>query len=181
MSGQSPRGGSFAETAPQSDLLWINRTAPLQARNTFGEVVVERSRVQLRISRALHGVGDITSRSSIAAVVAGIVVTFTALLVAFDFPSTWEAGFSAIASGITLLMLFVIQHTQSRQQAVTQLKLDELIRSSPRADDLLVHLETAEDEELIAREEDQIAHHTSLRDDGEPEVDDDLSTDQGAR
>lgn len=124
---------------------------------------MERSTVQIRISRALHWVGDVTSRSSVAAVVAVGVVAFVAILAAFNFPSTWEVGFSAIASAFTLLMLFVIQHTQSRQQAVTQLKLDELIRSSPRADDLLVHLETAEDEELIAREEEQIAHHTSLR------------------
>jgi low affinity Fe/Cu permease len=64
-------------------------------------------------------------------------------------------------------MLFVIQHTQSRQQAVTQLKLDELIRSSPRADNLLIHLERAGDEELIAREEEGIAHHASLREDGD--------------
>ena len=60
-------------------------------------------------------------------------------------------------------MLFVIQHTQSRQQMVLQLKLDELIRTSPNADDLLVHLEKAEDAELIEREESQVAHHEALR------------------
>jgi low affinity Fe/Cu permease len=47
---------------------------------------------------------------------------------------------------------------------VTQLKLDELIRSSPQADDLLVHLEVAQDTELIKREQDQLAHHEALRD-----------------
>jgi low affinity Fe/Cu permease len=128
---------------------------------------MERSKAQVRISRILHLVGDVTSRSGVAALVALVVVTYTALLIGFGFPSSWEAGFSAVASGIALLMLFVIQHTQSRLQAVTQLKLDELIRSSPRADDLLVHLEVAADEELIAREEEQIAHHSSLREDSD--------------
>jgi low affinity Fe/Cu permease len=46
---------------------------------------------------------------------------------------------------------------------VLQLKLDELIRTSPNADDLLVHLEGADDAELIEREESQVAHHESLR------------------
>jgi len=45
------------------------------------------------------------------------------------------------------------------------LKLDELIRSSPEADDLLVHIERAPDEEINEREQDQIAHHEALRDD----------------
>ena len=71
--------------------------------------------------------------------------------------------FSAIAEVITLVMLFVIQHTQSRHQLVLQLKLDELIRSSPQADDRAVKLEVATDEELSEREQDQLAHHESLR------------------
>jgi low affinity Fe/Cu permease len=128
---------------------------------------MERSTAQVRMSRAVHFVGDVTSRASVTAAVAASVTLYIVLLAAFDFRSSWESSFSAIASAISLLMLFVIQHTQSRQQSVTQLKLDELIRSSPRADDLLIHLETADDEELIEREEQGLAHHASLR-----EVDD---------
>jgi low affinity Fe/Cu permease len=67
-------------------------------------------------------------------------------------------------------MLFVIQHTQGRHQKVLQLKLDELIRTSPEADDLLVHLEVAPDEELLDREQQQVAHHEALRDDVELHV-----------
>jgi low affinity Fe/Cu permease len=63
-------------------------------------------------------------------------------------------------------MLFVIQHTQSRQQIATQLKLDELILASPRADDLLVKIENSEDSELIEREQNHVVHHEALR---EPE------------
>jgi low affinity Fe/Cu permease len=79
-------------------------------------------------------------------------------------------GFSTVVSAFTLIMLFVIQHTQGRHQKVLQLKLDELIRTSPQADDLLVHLEVAPDDELIDRDQQQLAHHESLRDDAELEV-----------
>lgn len=125
---------------------------------------MERSTAQIRISRVVHFVGEVTSKAGATAIVAASVTCYIVLLAVFNFRPSWEASFSAIASAIALLMLFVIQHTQSRQQHVTQLKLDELIRSSPRADDLLIHLETADDEELIAREEQGIAHHASLRD-----------------
>jgi low affinity Fe/Cu permease len=128
---------------------------------------MEHSTAQIRISRLLHWVGDVTSKAGVTAIAAVGVATYLILLVAFNFRASWEAAFSAVASSITLLMVFVIQHTQSRQQSVTQLKLDELIRSSPRADNLLIHLEKAKDEELIAREEQGIAHHESLRDGGD--------------
>ncbi len=116
-----------------------------------------------RLSRALHVVGDVTSRSGVAALVGLVVVAFLATLGVAGFPASWEAAFSTGAAAVTLVMVFVVQHTQSRQQVATQLKLDELIRSSPQADDLLVHVETVHDDELLEREQDQIEHHVSLR------------------
>ena len=119
---------------------------------------------QGRISRLLHLVGDLTSKSGVAAGVTVAVVLFLVALALAGFPSGWEAGFSTAAAAITLVMVFVIQHTQSRQQVATQLKLDELVRSSPHADDLLVHIEKADDHELIERERSQIEHHAAVRD-----------------
>lgn len=124
---------------------------------------MEHSAIPQRISRVLHWLGDITSRASTALVVAFVLLVYLLVLAINNFPGRWQVGFSTVAESITLVMLFVIQHTQSRQQAVLQLKLDELIRSSPNADDHLVHLEEAEDAELIQREESQVAHHESLR------------------
>lgn len=66
-------------------------------------------------------------------------------------------------AGVTLVMVFVIQHTQSREQTATQLKLDELIRALPKADGDLVHVEAGQDEELADLERRQTAHHQSLR------------------
>lgn len=107
--------------------------------------------------------GERTSRASTAVAVAAALIVFIIVLGVEGFPSTWETAFSTVAEVITLVMLFVIQHTQSRQQLVLQLKLDELIRSSPQADDRVVKLEVAPDAELMQRESDQLAHHESLR------------------
>jgi low affinity Fe/Cu permease len=57
------------------------------------------------------------------------VIAFMIVLVVGRFPSGWENLFSMASSAITLIVVFVIQHTQSRQQVATQLKLDELIRT----------------------------------------------------
>ncbi|MBW4077571.1 MAG: low affinity iron permease family protein [Acidobacteria bacterium] len=113
---------------------------------------------------------DFTSRAGVSATVFVLLLCFGITLSIMGFPGNWEVGFATVVSLITLLMLFVIQHTQSRHQKVLQLKLDELIRASPNADDLLVHIEAAPDNELIEREQGQVAHHESLRESDELEV-----------
>lgn len=118
----------------------------------------------------LHAVSDFTARAGVAASVFALLLSFSITLSIMGFPANWEVGFATVVSLITLLMLFVLQHTQSRHQKVLQLKLDELIRASPNADDLLVHIEVAHDNELIEREQDQVAHHESLRESEELEV-----------
>ncbi len=47
-------------------------------------------------------------------------------------------------------MVFAIQHTQARQQAAIQRKLDEVLRAITTADDRLIAVEEAPDEELEA-------------------------------
>jgi low affinity Fe/Cu permease len=56
--------------------------------------------------------------------------------------------FQTLVAAVTLAMVFVIQHTQARQQAVTQRKLDEILRALPGADNALVTLEKASDRTL---------------------------------
>jgi low affinity Fe/Cu permease len=107
--------------------------------------------------------GELTSKASAAIAVALVLLVFLLILGIEGFPTTWLTTFGAIADVITLIMLFVIQHTQSRHQIVLQLKLDELIRASPQADDRVVKLEVAPDAELAEREQEQLAHHESLR------------------
>jgi low affinity Fe/Cu permease len=125
--------------------------------------------MQQRVSRVLHWIGGITTRSGTAVVVVALLVVFGLLLAVEGFPSQWEAGFSTLSGAITLVMLLVVQHTQNRNQIVLQLKLDELIRATPQADDLLVHLEVANDAELIEKEQEQISHHDALRESADSE------------
>jgi low affinity Fe/Cu permease len=134
------------------------------AKNIFEGGFMEHRVVQQKLSRVLHWIGDLASRSTATVVVVVLLIIFGIFLAVAGFPVSWEAGFSAAAGAITLVMLFIVQHTQGRNYLVLQLKLDELIRSSPEANDILVRLEEADDNELDDIEQDQLAHHESLRD-----------------
>jgi len=77
-------------------------------------------------------------------------VVWVLFSVVFRFPARLETVFMTLAAATTLIMVFVIQHTQARAQAATQRKLDEILRASPGADNSLVTLEEAPDDELKA-------------------------------
>jgi low affinity Fe/Cu permease len=64
--------------------------------------------------------------------------------------SRWETVFQTLVAALTLAMVFVIQHTEARQQAATQRKLDEILQALPGADNALLSLEHASDGELRA-------------------------------
>ena len=83
------------------------------------------------------------------------------------FQSELEYVFTSIASAITLVMVFAIQHTQRRQQLALQIKLDELLRALPQADDRFVHIEVGSDDELDDLEIRTVEHHDALRRDPE--------------
>jgi len=115
-------------------------------------------------SRALHRIDRATSRPVTAVVVAVSIVVFGLVLAAARFPTTWQTAFATACAAVTTVMVFTIQHTQSREQAVTQLKLDELIRALPEADDHFVQVESGADEELAELEQAHLEHHLAVRD-----------------
>lgn len=115
-------------------------------------------------SRLLHLVDRATSRAVTAFAVVVAVSIFLIVAAFAGFPASWLRVFYAIAASVTLVMVFVIQHTQSREQSATQMKLDELIRALPQADDHLVHIEAASDQELVEREHSDLEHHGAVRD-----------------
>jgi len=57
----------------------------------------------------------------------------------------------------------VLHHTQRREQVATQLKLDELIRAFPQADDHYVRVQAAADEEVQELEARHMEHHRATR------------------
>jgi low affinity Fe/Cu permease len=101
-----------------------------------------------RSSGLLHRLGDATS-NSVAGLVAAITAACWLVVGAFTrFPTWWQVCLYSSTAIVTFVMVFVIQHTQSKQIAALQRKLDELIRSSYRADNALISVEQAPPVEL---------------------------------
>jgi low affinity Fe/Cu permease len=96
-------------------------------------------------------------------VAAVLVLVFGIALAVAGFPLSWETTFAAACAAVTTVMVFTIQHTQSREQAATQLKLDELIKALPGADDHLVRVEAGADEEMAEVEQRHIEHRLAVR------------------
>lgn len=69
----------------------------------------------------------------------------------FGFSDTWQLIANTVTTLATTLMVFIIQNTQNRDAKAMHLKLDELLRATPRARKAFMD---AEEEDLseIARE-----------------------------
>jgi low affinity Fe/Cu permease len=113
------------------------------------------------VSRAIHLLSAVSAKAaaSAIAVIASTVVLGWALL-ARD-PDQILIWFAAVAGAVTLVMVFVLQHTQTRQQEALHHKLDEVLHALPGADSRLIKLETASDSEFVEVEQ----RHSALRDD----------------
>jgi low affinity Fe/Cu permease len=102
-------------------------------------------------SRTLHRVGEVVAHSAAGLIAASAVIVWLGVGALVGFPDWWETVLYASSSTVTLVMVFAIQHTQARQQSATQRKLDELLRAQPSADNTLISVEEAPDQELEAR------------------------------
>lgn len=101
-----------------------------------------------RVSRWLSRVDRYASRPLASVLVIGAAAVWVAVSVAVGFPARWEIIFQTLVAALTLVMVFVIQHTQARHQRATQRKLDEILLAMPDADNSLLTLEHASDEQL---------------------------------
>jgi low affinity Fe/Cu permease len=115
------------------------------------------------LSGSLHRVDRAVAHSAAAGVVGAIVGGFLVALAIAGFPESWEVLFSTVVAAVTVVMVFVLHHTQRREQAATQLKLDELLRALPEADDRFVRVQASEDDEVAALEQGLIEHHHATR------------------
>ena len=101
-------------------------------------------------SRWLSKVDRHASRPPAAALGIGAAAAWIIASIAAGFPARWETIFQTAVGALTFAMVFVIQHTQARQQRATQRKLDEILHAMPGTDNSLLTLEHASDEELHA-------------------------------
>ena len=85
----------------------------------------------------------------------------------FGFSDTWQLVINTATTIITFLMVFVIQNTQNRDTAAMHIKIDELIRVTQKARNVLLDLEELDDKtlELLRKDYEKLARkaksHTS--------------------
>jgi low affinity Fe/Cu permease len=101
-------------------------------------------------SRMLHALDMVTSTSWFALTVVTLDLLWVLFSLWLQFPSRLERIFQTMVAAFTLAMVFVIQHTQAREQEATQRKLDEILAALPDADNSVISLEHAPDQELQA-------------------------------
>jgi low affinity Fe/Cu permease len=99
-------------------------------------------------SRVLHALDFFSSKASAAALAA--VVSTVALVWAWvsDEPEVILAWYEGVASAVVLVIVFLLQHTQTRQQVALQLKLDAVLNALRNADNRLISLESSSDEHI---------------------------------
>jgi low affinity Fe/Cu permease len=126
-------------------------------------------------SRWLYRVDHYSSLPVVAISVGAVLIFAFIVGIILGFSDGWIVAFESGTSAVTLAMVFVIQHTQSREQAATQRKLDELLRALPEARSGLIMLEEASEETMKMVEE---GHRDLKRQAGE--ADDALVVDVGS-
>ena len=99
-----------------------------------------------------------TELSRCIAEVAGHPVTFSFALLTiiiwgitgplFGYSDTWQLMINTGTTIVTFLMVFLIQKTQNRDTEAIHLKLDELIRVTQGARNMMLDLEHMDDESL---------------------------------
>ena len=89
----------------------------------------------------------------------------------FGFSDTWQLVINTGTTIVTFLMVFLIQNTQNRDSIATQMKLDEIIRSTVGAHNVLLDLEERSDAELTILRD----HYTSLAMQARADVDQGLA------
>jgi low affinity Fe/Cu permease len=104
--------------------------------------------------RFAQWVSHITGRPIAFFLAVAIILIWAITGPLFGFSDTWQLVINTGTTIVTFLMVFVIQNTQNRDTAAMHIKIDELIRVTQRARNVLLDLEEVDDKTLEALRED---------------------------
>jgi low affinity Fe/Cu permease len=145
-----------------------DRTEDTESSATAHEAIRRRTSQLPAMSKFLYRIDFYASLPGVALSVVGALVAMLVVGVVIGFPSAWLVTFDVTVSSTTLLMVFTIQHTQGREQAATQRKLDELLLATPGAAGNLMMLEEAPHEFMLEVEDNQRVARADIVDNETP-------------
>jgi low affinity Fe/Cu permease len=97
--------------------------------------------------RFAQKVSHITGRPIAFFLAVATIVVWAILGPVFGYSDTWQL-INTSTTIVTFLMVFVIQNTQNRDTAAMHIKIDELIRVTGKARNILLDLEELDDKTL---------------------------------
>jgi low affinity Fe/Cu permease len=104
-------------------------------------------------------VSQLTGRPITFLVALAIILVWALVGPLAGYSDTWQLIINTATTIITFLMVFVIQNTQNRDTAAMHIKIDELIRVTQKARNVLLDLEELDDEtlELLRKDYEKLA------------------------
>ncbi len=93
-----------------------------------------------------------TGHGAAFAIAVAVIIAWAIAGPALGYSDTWQLTISTVTGIVTFLMVFVIQHSQTRDTEAMQIKLDELLRVTGNADRGVMDLENQSESELARRQ-----------------------------
>lgn len=98
-------------------------------------------------------VSDLAGRPATFIAACALILVWGACGPLFGYSDTWQLIINTGTTIVTFLMVFLIQSSQNTDTKALHLKLDELIRTSEQASNVLIDIEHGSDEQLAAARE----------------------------